>query len=297
MIENTISIKNFSKSFGEREVVSDISFEVKKGEIFAFLGANGSGKTTTIRCLLGILQPTKGKLLIDGMAYGPQMTGMLGYLPEERGLYLNSKVLETLVYFGQIKGIPSYEAKSKAIDYLKKVGLLDKANNEIKDISSGQQQKVQLGVAVINDPELLVLDEPTQGLDPVNRSLLTQLLLDLNKKGSTIVFITHEMEEVERIADRLVMIKEGRRVLYGDVDDIKKSFGTNVIHINFDGQFPKNEQLFTAKTEKHAAEITPKEGVSAQDILNFLVSEKVKIYKFGVSSPSLYEIFLKVYAK
>lgn len=297
MVEDTVSIRNFSKSFGVKQVVTDLSFEVKRGEIFAFLGANGSGKTTTIRCLLGILKATKGKLLINGTVYSPEKAKILGYLPEERGLYLNSKVLETLIYFGQLKGLSSKESRSKAINYLSRVGLSEKSGSEIKDLSSGQQQKLQLGITVINDPKLLILDEPTKGLDPVNSALLMDLLKELNKKGSTIVFITHSMEEVEKIADRLVMIKEGKRVLYGDIDEIKSSFGTNTIHINFDGQFPKNEKLFVAKTTKHSAEISPAEGITTKEIIQFLSSENLDIKKLTVGTPSLQEIFLKIYGE
>lgn len=293
-MDDFITIKNFSKSFGNKKAVDDLSFEVKKGEIFAFLGANGSGKTTTIRTLLGIYSADAGELLIDNKKYTQEMSQILGYLPEERGLYLNSKVLETLVYFGELKGIKSKESKKRAVAYLERVGLADKASVKIAKLSSGQQQKVQLGITFINQPPLLILDEPTRGLDPVNRSILMDMLMEMNKAGSTIVFSTHQMEETERIAHRLVMIKEGKRVLYGDVNEVKNSFGDNKIHVSFKGKLNKNEKLFTSQIDNNFATIDPNDGVSSSEILKYLVSEGVQITKFEVTTPSLNEIFIKV---
>jgi ABC-2 type transport system ATP-binding protein len=293
-MNNIVTVKNFDKQFGAKKAVHNLSFEVKKGEVFAFLGANGSGKTTTIRCLLGIMQPTRGELLINGESFNYTMADTLGYLPEERGLYKSSKALETLVYFGQIKGLSFKQASVWAKDFLEKVGLADKAGVEVKKLSSGQQQKIQLGITTINSPELLILDEPTQGLDPVNRSLLLEMLMDLNEKGSTVVFITHQMEEVEKIADRLVMIKEGQRILYGEVDKIKNQFGTNTIHLSFKGEFPQGEKIYTYQLEHNYAEILPGEGVANEEIIKYLIDKNVKINNFRVEAPSLNQIFIKV---
>ncbi len=289
-----IQIANFSKSFGDKEVISDLSFEVQRGETFAFLGANGSGKTTTIRCLLGIYEADKGELLIEGTKYSPETASILGYLPEERGLYVNSKVLETMVYFGEIKGVNAKQAKRIALDYLERVELADKADVKISRLSSGQQQKIQLGITVINSPELLILDEPTKGLDPVNRSLLLEILRDLNKQGSSIVFSTHQMDEAEKIADRLVMIKEGRRALYGELNKVKAQFGTNVIRLNFSGKLAANSKLYSAQIQTNYAELTPKPSVAIEAILANLIAQKIKITKFEVASPSLNEIFIQV---
>lgn len=225
-----IKVEHFTKRFGDMIAVDDLSFEVNEGEIFAFLGSNGSGKTTTVRCLLGIYTPTSGTLLIDNKPFSTNMAQMIGYLPEERGLYKDARVLETLIYFGQIKGLSKAEAKTRAHEYLEWVELADKANVEIKRLSSGQQQKVQLGIAIINKPRLMILDEPTKGLDPLNQDILMQSLLELNQQGSTIVFISHQMEEVEKIAHRILMIKQGKKILYGPLDQIKKGFGGKSLH-------------------------------------------------------------------
>jgi ABC-2 type transport system ATP-binding protein len=289
-----ITISNFSKSFGEKVVVQDLSFDVNPGEVFAFLGANGSGKTTTIRCLLGIYENDSGELLINGKRYDNTMVSMLGYLPEERGLYLSSKVLETLVYFGQLKQLTYHKAYMWTNEYLEKVGLSGHAQSEIKKLSSGQQQKIQLGIALINDPKLLILDEPTKGLDPVNRDLLIDMLLELNHGGATVVFITHQMEEVEKIADRLVMIKDGKRILYGPLDDVKAQFGTNTIHIQFKGEIPQNEAMYSYSAEKNTAEIYPKEGCTETQVIRYLLQHDVEIQRYEVATPSLHEIFVKV---
>lgn len=293
-MEPIISIKNFSKSFGGKRVITDLDFEVNKGEIFAFLGANGSGKTTTIRSLLGIYEPDSGTLEVMGEKYDPLKANILGYLPEERGLYTSSRVLDTMVYFGQIKGMSAQEAKAKAIDYLDMVDLADKHNVEVKKLSSGQQQKVQLGITIINDPEVLILDEPTKGLDPVNRALLMDILTDLNHKGATIVFSTHQMEMAERIADRLVMIKDGRRELYGEVNKVRKEFGDNTIHLEFEGTLNGSSKLYNASIDNNKAEITPAAGVTTQKVLEELMSQEINIVKFDVSAPSLQEIFVSV---
>lgn len=289
-----IALNDLSKSFQGKKAVDELSFTVNQGEVFAFLGANGSGKTTSIRCLLNIYQTDKGEALVNGQPYSSNMVSILGYLPEERGLYLSSRVLETLVFFGMAKGMSESQAHNNATEYLKRVELLPKANVEIKKLSSGQQQKVQLGVALINQPQLLILDEPTKGLDPLNRDLLMDMLMEFNQNGATIVFITHQMEEVEKIADRLVMIKEGRRILYGEVDQVKAEFGTNTIHLRYRGEIPDNPALYQFETERNTAEITPVADTSPNDIMRYLLESGVEVRKFEVSSPSLHEVFIQV---
>jgi ABC-2 type transport system ATP-binding protein len=290
-----ISVKNFTKSFGKVKVILGLDFEVFPGELFAFLGANGSGKTTTIRCLLNIYSSDSGTLLVNGQSYSTEQASILGYLPEERGLYNNSKVLETMIYFGRMKGMRASEARKKSLEFLDRVDLSDKAQTQIKKLSSGQQQKIQLGITVINEPQILILDEPTKGLDPVNRSLLLELLFDLNKKkGTTILFSTHQMDEVEKIADRLLMLKSGKSVLYGKIGDVKKQFGENIIHLDFVGDFPKNDKLYKAKVSHNYAEINPNEGVSENEVLQFMLKSGLVIKNFQVAEPSLNEIFIKV---
>ena len=222
---NIIFIKNFQMKFGKTTVIKDLSFEVKRGETFGFLGSNGSGKTTTIRALLGIYQPTGGELLIDGKPYSVSGGVKLGYLPEERGLYKKESVLDVMTYFGQLKGMSRNEAREASLAYLQRVKLDDKANTRLDKLSGGQQQKIQLGITIMDDPELLILDEPTKGFDPVNRKLLMDIIEEHQAKGATVVMVTHQMEEVERLCDRIILLKDGKAYAYGTVAEVKKKFG------------------------------------------------------------------------
>ncbi len=222
MTKPIVSIKDFNLTIGNKRIVRDLNFEVYPGEVFALLGANGSGKTSTIRSLIGIYEPTSGQLTVDGQVYSPALSHLVGYLPEERGLYTRSKVLDTMVYFGELKGMSRADARQFSLDYLDRVELADKAGVKIKKLSGGQQQKVQLGVAIMNNPKLLILDEPTKGLDPVNRKLLLDIVDELVDQGAAVIYITHLMEEVERLADRLLILRDGQSVAYGSVDQVKK---------------------------------------------------------------------------
>ena len=223
-MEKIIEVKNFKMTFGNKTVIKDLSFDVKKGEIFGLLGSNGSGKTTTIRALLGFYTPTDGELLIDGKKYNPEDTSVsIGYLPEERGLYRKESVIDTMIYFGELRGLKN--PREWSMKYLKRVGLEDKFNQKIEKLSGGQQQKVQLGITIMNDPKLLILDEPTKGFDPVNRRLLMNIIDELHKKGTAIIMITHYMDEVERLCDRALLLKDGVARAYGSIAEIKKEFG------------------------------------------------------------------------
>ena len=224
-----VSVKNFSLKIGNKQIVQQLDFEVFPGEVFAFLGSNGSGKTSTIRSLLGIYQASSGQLLVNGKKLTPENSAIVGYLPEERGLYTRAKVLDVMMYFGELKGMDREDARKEALAFLDTVYLSDKANVKIKKLSGGQQQKVQLGVAIMGNPKLLILDEPTKGLDPVNRNLLLDIVDHLQQKGVAVIYITHLMEEVERLADRLLILKDGKARAYGSVDTVKKQFKSKSI--------------------------------------------------------------------
>lgn len=211
--------------FGDQVVIDDLSFTINKGETFGLLGSNGSGKTTTIRALLGIYQPSAGRLLIGGKPYTVTGSVKLGYLPEERGLYKKEKVLDVMQYFGQLKGLSRDKALTTSQAFLDRVGLSDKAHTRLDKLSSGQQQKIQLGITIMNDPELLILDEPTKGFDPVNRRLLMTIIEEHQKAGATVIFVTHQMEEVERLCDRIVLLKNGKAHAYGTIANVKKEYG------------------------------------------------------------------------
>lgn len=219
---NIIEVKKFGISFGGKIVIKNLSFSVKKGETFGLLGSNGCGKTTTIRALLGLYQPDSGELLIDGKKFDPNGKIKIGYLPEERGLYKKENVIDTMVYFGRLKGLK--QPREWSMNYLKRVGLEDFAKTKVEKLSQGMQQKVQLGITVMNEPDLLILDEPTKGFDPVNRRLLMEIIEELHQKGSTIILITHYMEEVEKLCDHILLLKNGVARASGTINEVRNKF-------------------------------------------------------------------------
>jgi len=220
-----IEVKDFTMQFDSFKAVDDLSFEVFPGETFGLLGSNGSGKTTTLRTLLGIYQPSAGKLLVNGQKYRVDGSVKLGYLPEERGLYKKELVLDTMIYFGRLKGMTRDEARDWSLAFLERIDLADKAHTRLDKLSGGQQQKVQLGVTIMDEPDLMILDEPTKGFDPVNRRLLLDIIEERQKQGATVVFVSHDMTEVERLCDRIILLKNGKTAAYGSIADVKKAHG------------------------------------------------------------------------
>ena len=220
--KNIIEVKKFSISFGGKTVIKNLSFNVEQGETFGLLGSNGCGKTTTIRALLGLYQPDSGKLLIDGGPFDPNGKIKVGYLPEERGLYKKENVIDTMIYFGHLKGIE--KPREWSMNYLKRVGIEDFAKTKVEKLSQGMQQKVQLGITVMDEPDILILDEPTKGFDPVNRRLLMEIIEELHQKGSTIILITHYMDEVEKLCDHILLLKNGVARASGSIWDVRRQF-------------------------------------------------------------------------
>jgi len=294
--DTLVSVDHFRMDFGKTTVIKDLSFDVKKGETFGFLGSNGSGKTTTIRALLGIYQATGGTLHIAGEPYTVDGGVTLGYLPEERGLYKKESVLDIMVYFGQLKGLKRADAKEWSEKYLKRVELEDKANLRLDKLSGGQQQKIQLGITIMGDPQLLILDEPTKGFDPVNRRLLMDIIEEHQEKGATVIFVTHQMEEVERLCDRILLLKDGSARLYGTVAEVKEEFGGQEIEIISSSQIPANNKLYTIKRKEGSTTLLEPKADTAT-IQKSLVNEGVVFTKFEVKRPSLDDIFVEVYGQ
>ncbi|PZE32819.1 ABC transporter ATP-binding protein [Curtobacterium sp. MCSS17_006] len=292
----SISVQDFVMRFGDRNVVDGLSFDVTPGETFGLLGSNGSGKTTTIRALLGITTPTAGTLTIDGRPYRPA-TGGIGYLPEERGLYRKESVIDVMTYFGRLRGLRGAEATAWSMDYLARVGLADRAKLRVDKLSGGQQQKVQLGITIMDQPRLLILDEPTKGLDPVNRRLLLDLVDERKADGATVVLVTHHMDEVERLCDRILLLKDGRAAAYGSVPDVQDAFGGAVARVGLDGPVPKSPLYRLARHEGHVAYLVPTQAAAPDgaDVLAELVAAGVHVTAFEMRRIPLDQIFVQVY--
>ncbi|NMM17146.1 MAG: ABC transporter ATP-binding protein [Cellulomonas sp.] len=281
--------------FGNQTVIRDLSFDVGAGETFGFLGSNGSGKTTTLRALLGIYQPTAGVLHIGGKVFEPRDGARLGYLPEERGLYKKESVLDVMVYFGRLKGLSRDAAAAWSRTYLERVALADKATTRLDKLSGGQQQKIQLGVTIMNAPELLILDEPTQGFDPVNRRLLMDIIEEQKRAGATVIMVTHQMDEVERLCDRVVLLKDGAAEAYGTVEDVQDQYGGTVIRVSCTGALPASDLFDVISTQDGSAVLAPRAGADAAQILHELVANGVTVRSFTPVRTSLEEIFLRIY--
>ncbi|MGO4806793.1 ABC transporter ATP-binding protein [Arthrobacter sp. 2MCAF15] len=295
--EPLVHIKDFRMDFGDATVIKDLSFDVRAGETFGFLGSNGSGKTTTLRALLGIYQPTAGTLHIGGKPFTPQDGARLGYLPEERGLYKKESVLDVMVYFGRLKGLDKTRAKAWSRDYLERVDLADKATTRLDKLSGGQQQKIQLGVTIMNDPELLILDEPTKGFDPVNRRLLMDIIEDQKLAGATVIMVTHQMEEVERLCDRVILLKDGTSRAYGTVSEVQEQFGGTVYRLTYTGTLTSSALYDIVSAGGGHAELSPKPGADEAAVLRELIAHGVAVKSFTTARTSLDEVFIKVYGE
>ncbi|WP_315914934.1 ATP-binding cassette domain-containing protein [Arthrobacter sp. lap29] len=295
MDEALVHIDRFRMDFGDNRVISDLSFDVRRGETFGFLGSNGSGKTTTVRALLGIYQPTSGILHINGRPFSPEDGSRLGYLPEERGLYKKEPVIEIMTYFGRLKGMDRRTARGWSLDYLERVALADKAKLRLDKLSGGQQQKIQLGVTIMNDPELLILDEPTKGFDPVNRRLLMDIIADQKKAGATVVMITHQMEEVERLCDRVLLLKNGTAEAYGTIDEVQNRYGGRMVRLKYSGQIPVSPHYSVELEQKNYAELALVGDKDESLILRGLLDAGVCVRGFTVTKVSLDDIFIRIY--
>ncbi|WP_144763147.1 ABC transporter ATP-binding protein [Curtobacterium sp. 9128] len=292
----SISVQDFVMRFGDRTVIDGLSFDVTPGETFGLLGSNGSGKTTTIRALLGITTPSAGALTIDGRPYRPS-TGGIGYLPEERGLYRKESVIDVMTYFAALRGMPRAASTRWSMDYLARVGLADKAKLRIDKLSGGQQQKVQLGITIMDHPRLLILDEPTKGLDPVNRRLLLDLVDERKAEGATVVLVTHHMDEVERLCDRILLLRDGVAAAYGTIPEVQDAFGGAVAKVSLEGPVPRSPLWRLARHEGHVAYLVPTSAAAADgsDVLAALVGAGAHVTGFEMRRIPLDEIFVQVY--
>jgi ABC-2 type transport system ATP-binding protein len=292
-----VEVSRIVKTFADKVVVNDLSFSVAQGEIFGLIGPNGAGKTTTIRMMMDIIKPDSGGVTILGEKLSESTKNKLGYLPEERGLYKKLRVLDSIIYLASLKGMDRHSAEEKANQLLSQTGMLPHKGKKIEELSRGMGQIIQFIVSVIHDPELLVLDEPFAGLDPVNVELLKGMLFDLKNQGKALILSTHQMNEIEELCDRILMIDHGRSVLYGNLVEIKSRYRSNSVLLEFEGEMGEVPGVVEKRAHKGYVELVLDENTTPQQVLERLVSQRVVINRFEVATPPLNEIFLRVVGK
>ena len=294
---NALEIRNLTKSFDGIKAVDDVSFEVPEGSVFGLIGRNGAGKTTTIRMMMNIYIPETGEVILRGSKIGQEFRDKVGYLPEERGLYKKMKVMETLLYFAELKGKTGKDIERKANEYLSRFQLSDRKNSKIEDLSKGNQQKIQFIATILHEPEFIILDEPFSGLDPINTDLLREIIVELKSKGKVIIFSTHLMDFAEKMCDQIAMIDHGKIILNGALKEIKKKYAKNNISINHSGDVSfLSKYDFIKKVEDFGNQtgIRVKEASQIQQVLKLLVENNITVNKFNANEISLHEIFIEL---
>lgn len=290
----SVEVNHITKVYGNRPVVNDISFSVARGEILGLIGPNGAGKTTTIRMIMDIIKPDSGEIKILGEKLTETSKNSIGYLPEERGLYKKLSVIESIIYFASLKGMDKELARQRADDLLKRVDMLPSKNKKIEELSRGMGQIIQVIVTTIHDPKLIMLDEPTASLDPVNAQALKDMMLSLRNQGKTIIMSTHRMNEIEEMCDRILMINKGKMVLYGDLAEIKSRYRTNSVLLECDGDPGELSGVVEKHTHNRAIELVLDGKTIPQHILEQLLQKGMAVNRFEIATPSLNEIFIKV---
>lgn len=290
-----LDVRNISKKFGDFTAVDRVSFSVEPGRIFGILGPNGAGKTTSIRMMNYITIPDEGEITIKGIPVGRLTQPMIGYMPEERGLYKKMKVGEHLIYLAQLKGMNTTDAKKALRYWLERFEAIDWIKKEVGELSKGMQQKIQFIATIVHDPDIYIFDEPFSGLDPINSELLKQVILELKSNGKTIIFSTHRMEQVEQMCDDIVLYNQGRTILQGKVQEIKQSFGKRTVVLEFDGDASFLDSLegvhFNNRSNRFV-EFTPKDESMIRPILEKAMAS-VDVHRFERVYPSLHEIFIE----
>jgi len=285
-------LNNLVKQYGNIKAVAGISLKIDEGNIYGFLGPNGAGKTTTIRMIMGIIKPDTGFIKLNGKDINSKDRTRIGYLPEDRGLYQKQRLLETICYFGMLKGFNKFEAHENTKTWLNRFSLENQENRKIEELSKGNQQKVQFIIALLNDPDLLILDEPFTGLDPINQLLLKEIIQEKAQAGKTIIFSTHQMEQVERLCSNISLINKGKIILEGELRAVKDSKKTKAIEVVFDGK------VDIEKVENYLENVIVKEnfvsGIVKKDHRSFLnwINKIVDVESFQVKIPTLEQIFI-----
>ena len=292
-----IEATGISKSFGEVQAVRNLSFRVEEGTIYGILGVNGSGKTTTIRMLLNILTPDQGEILINGRPFDEELKNRIGYLPEERGLYRKMKVRDLLCYMGELKGLTSAQANKKASYWVERVGLSEWMDKKAEELSKGMQQKIQFVSALIHDPEIVILDEPFSGLDPINTVTLLEVMEEVKKRGAAVLFSTHILEHAEKLVDKLTFIRQGQNVLTGTMGEVKGRFAATIFRIRIDGEgslLSSLPKVLKVQAFGHEYEVETEGDTEPTEFLKNLLTAGLRVEKFEKVEPSLTNIYMKV---
>ena len=292
-----LRLSNLKKHYATQKAVDDISFEIQKGSIFGLLGPNGAGKTTLLRMITGIFYPDGGDILLEGKPFDAiNDIQKIGYMPEERGMYKKMKIGEQALYLAQLKGLSKADATEKIKYWFKKFEMETWWNKKVEDLSKGMSQKLQFVITVLHEPKLIILDEPFSGLDPLNANLIKDEIYNLAKKGATIIFSTHRMEQVEEICDHIILMNLGKKILDGTVTDIKQQFKENSFFIQTDKEVNINvNPIFTVvSNEKNKIRLKINEGFQSNDVLKYLLQENINIVAYNELLPSLNDIFIKL---
>ncbi|MBE0573009.1 MAG: ATP-binding cassette domain-containing protein [Ignavibacteriaceae bacterium] len=292
-------VNNLVKKFNTTLAVNNISLKVRPGKIFGLLGPNGAGKTTTIRTILNIIKPTSGEIIFDGNPITYEYYNIIGYLPEERGLYKRSKVIDVLIYFGVLKNLNVRDAINFADYWLKKLNILEYRDKRIEQLSKGNQQKIQLIAAIIHNPSLLILDEPFTGFDPINQQEVKDLILSFVSEGKTIILSTHQMELAEKLCEDILLIDNGSAVTSGNLTDIKKNFGGNNIRVGLAGRLISQNQfpeIVKIDNYNNYSDIQLRDEIVPSEFLKKLIG-KIEVNHFSIIEPTLNKIFIDLIKK
>lgn len=291
---SSVSVTNLFKSYGDKSAVKDLSFTVEPGEILGLIGPNGAGKSSTIKMILDFIRPDSGEIKIFDGEMDAHCKDQLGYLPEEKGLYKNLTVIDLILYLASLKGLDPSTARSRARVMLERTGMAETEKIKIKELSKGMGQMIQLIVTVIHNPQLIILDEPFSGLDPVNTEILKRIVSDLRNEGRAIILSTHQMNQVEELCDRVLMINHGSAVLYGDIREATAQFRRKSVLVEIEGELGPVPGVAEIKEKRGVQELVLADGITPMMILDKLRESDTQINRFEIATPSLHEIFIQL---
>ena len=295
---NVVDVSHISKSYGDKVAVSDLSFQIEAGGMFGLLGPNGAGKSSSIRMMIGITMPDSGTVTLFGEPFARRQLNRIGFLPEERGLYKKMNVLQQVIFFGELRGLSASEAEKRAKAWAEKLEITEALPKKTDELSKGMQQKIQFICTLIHDPELIIMDEPFSGLDPVNATLLEQTLLEQRRAGKAILFSTHRMDQVEKLCDHICLIDRGKAVLQGGMREIKSRYPRNRMIVDFEGDASWLDSpaiagaLEDTRVYNNHAELKLRPGQDAQPVVA-AIAQSARTHRIEVAEPSLEEIFIE----